>query len=1115
MTISLAQNAARVSYSVSEGATQTSFTVSFEFFDDADLNVYVDGTLKTITTHYSVSGGSGSTGAVAISVTGATGGSTVVITRNIALARTTDFPTSGSFQIATLNTELDRFTAIAADLKDSVDRGLILSDSDSSVSTTLPLLASRKGTVLGFNASTGAVEAGPSITAVQSLADVTASINLLGTSAVVEDMGLLSATAVIEDMSLLGTAAVVEDMSLLATSAVIEDMGLLATSAVIEDMGLLGTSANVTAMGLLGNSTVITNMSNLSASAVIADMAILGTTDVVADMAILGTSDVVSDMNTLATSANVTAMGLLGTSAVVEDMGFLGTAAVVEDMGILGTSANVTAMSNVSGSISNVNTVATNISGVNNFAAQYRTGSSDPTSSLDEGDLFYNTTANQLKIYNGSAWENAAPAGSGFLATSGGTMTGNLSLGNNVIAKFGDGEYLKIYHSSSNNSSYIAESGTGDLNISGTIMSLKASNNDTYIRCVEDSYVRLYHDNATVLQTQSNGINVTGNVIATGTVQAEQFNNDEALPDVRPSLLLDFANSKTLDPRITFTRGSTATYWDGKTTTKAEENLHEQSQAFHTSPWDSIRLNLTGSQTAPDGTSTAFLVEQQTGETVGGNLRQLSKALIAGEQYTFSIFAKADTKDFLYVNVNYASTAQVWFDLANGTVETETAGIDSANITSMGSGWYRCSAQFTVVTATSTIFYHLADTDNSSAVTDSGGIYLWGAQLEQRSAATAYTATTSAPIVKYQPTLQTAASGAARFDHSPTTGESKGLLIEEARTNLLPYSEAFDNAAWSKSQITVISNSTVAPDGTQTSDVLIPTAVSGLHNVSDGASVTSGTTYTFSAYVKASGYSGVSLDFSDSFFGSPAVAKFDLQNGTIVGPSSGTDSITDVGNGWYKITSSCVATASGTSTFFIQVHDGTVSFTGNTYSGVFLWGAQLEAGAFPTSYIPTSGSTVTRVKEVAYLGYADMGWNDQETTIYAEVSRDYVLENTYPRILDASQFYILGDASQKRLSMQSTNYGTAASVGGVADSFLAGTHKLAGAFDNNVSFSLATDGAVNTQTGVQYFVVPLSGNNFYLLSTQSDTRYFNGYMKKLAIYPKRLSNATLQAMTTE
>jgi len=401
MTISLAQNAARVSYSVSEGATQTSFTVSFEFFDDADLNVYVDGTLKSISTHYTVSGGSGSTGAVAISVTGATGGSTVVITRDIALARTTDFPTSGSFQIATLNTELDRFTAIAADLKDSVDRGLILSDSDSSVSTTLPLLANRKGTVLGFNASTGAVEAGPSITAVQSLADVTASINLLGTSDAVSDMNTLATTSNVNNISSvagiasnvstvagiasdvtavagdatdigavaakateigrLGTSAAVADMAILGTSDVVADMNTLGTAAIVEDMNLLGTSANVTAMGLLGNSTVI------------ADMAILGTSDIVADMAILGTSDVVSDMNTLATSD------------------------IISDMNTLATSANVTAMS----------TVATNIASVNNFDARYRVSSSAPSSSLDVGDLWWNTSDNTINVYASGSWNSA------------------------------------------------------------------------------------------------------------------------------------------------------------------------------------------------------------------------------------------------------------------------------------------------------------------------------------------------------------------------------------------------------------------------------------------------------------------------------------------------------------------------------------------------------------------------------------------------------------------------------------------------------------------------------------------------------------------------------------
>ena len=147
-----------------------------------------------------------------------------------------------------------------------------------------------------------------------------------------------------------------------------------------------------------------TNINALSASAVITDMDLLAT------------SAVITDMDLLATSANVTAMGLLGVSGVITDMGLLGTSAVVTDMDLLGTSANVTNMATlgasgvvsniatVAGSIANVNTTATNIAGVNSFADRYRVGSSDPSSSLDEGDLFYNSSDNALKYYNGSAW---------------------------------------------------------------------------------------------------------------------------------------------------------------------------------------------------------------------------------------------------------------------------------------------------------------------------------------------------------------------------------------------------------------------------------------------------------------------------------------------------------------------------------------------------------------------------------------------------------------------------------------------------------------------------------------------------------------------------------------
>ena len=181
MTINLADNDPRVSYAVAQGVSQSAFTASFEFFDNEDLNVYVDGTLKTLTTDYTVTGGDGSTGTVTFvsAVVGATGGSTVVITRSIDLERTTDFPSSGPFNIASLNTELDRLVAITADLKDDVDRSLKLVDYDSEVDTQMPLLADRKGTVLGFNLTTGVPEAGPQISDVETLADISADIATL------------------------------------------------------------------------------------------------------------------------------------------------------------------------------------------------------------------------------------------------------------------------------------------------------------------------------------------------------------------------------------------------------------------------------------------------------------------------------------------------------------------------------------------------------------------------------------------------------------------------------------------------------------------------------------------------------------------------------------------------------------------------------------------------------------------------------------------------------------------------------------------------------------------------------------------------------------------------
>ena len=88
---------------------------------------------------------------------------------------------------------------------------------------------------------------------------------------------------------------------------------------------------------------------------------------------------------------------------------------------------NITNVNNVGGSIANVNTVATNLSGINDFAARYRVASSDPTSNLDVGDLVFNSSSNELRVYNGSAWQAGVTATGNLVSKSGDQMTGNLT----------------------------------------------------------------------------------------------------------------------------------------------------------------------------------------------------------------------------------------------------------------------------------------------------------------------------------------------------------------------------------------------------------------------------------------------------------------------------------------------------------------------------------------------------------------------------------------------------------------------------------------------------------------------------------------------------------------
>ena len=184
MAISLNNNTPRDSYTVTSGNSQSLFNVTFAFFDDEDLDVYVNGTQISLGADYSVSGGDGSTGTITMTTAVAPSGSnsTVVITRDIPLQRTTDFPLSGVFNIEALNTELDRLVAIAGDLSDASARSVKLNPADPDATLNLPLVSSRAGNVLGFDSDGDAI-AGPSITTLNNVVANQAAANTAATNA--------------------------------------------------------------------------------------------------------------------------------------------------------------------------------------------------------------------------------------------------------------------------------------------------------------------------------------------------------------------------------------------------------------------------------------------------------------------------------------------------------------------------------------------------------------------------------------------------------------------------------------------------------------------------------------------------------------------------------------------------------------------------------------------------------------------------------------------------------------------------------------------------------------------------------------------------------------------
>lgn len=379
-----------------------------------------------------------------------------------------------------------------------------------------------------------------------------------------------------------------------------------------------------------------------------------------------------------------------------------------------------------------------------------------------------------------------------------------------------------------------------------------------------------------------------------------------------------------------------------------------------------------------------------------------------------------------------------------------------------------------------------------------------------------FTRASTATRINDKGLVETVASGTPRIDYDPVTLACKGLLIEESRTNLLTYSEQFDNAAWTKTRSSISANATTAPDGTVTADRLIEdTTASNSHFARQTATVSTAI-YAYSVYVKSSVRSRVLLQIGS---GGP-YAIFDVSTGVVIyATEEGSGYISASLDGWYRCTI-VGATTAGVITLYVIIDNGTGTvYTGDGTSGLYIWGAQLEAGAFATSYIPTTSAQVTRAADVATMtGTNFSSWYRQdEGTFVTSGSITFVGGSLYPASLsvddnsssNAMEMSVWDAASDQ---LQFAGYASGVAQWAVSGSaYTAGAQSLIAATYKVNDFVAAYSGTLGSAdtSGIVPTVTQLR-----IGANRGGGSPRNGHISRITYYPQRLANATLQALST-
>jgi hypothetical protein len=547
---------------------------------------------------------------------------------------------------------------------------------------------------------------------------------------------------------------------------------------------------------------------------------------------------------------------------------------------------------------------------------------------------------------------------------------------------------------------------------------------------------------------------------------------------------------------LTFARNSNATRVNSAgLIEKVQTNLVLYSEQFNDAAWSKSNITVTANSTANpiNGATTADTITV-TGVTTGFASNTIAQTGIV----TFSIFAKSGSTNLVRLNTFDGSVDRgATYNLTTGAITSVYGSPLFTLAQDFGNGWYRVSVS---VNASSYV-------DCQVHIDSVNSVVIFGAQLETGDIATPYIPTTTAAV------SVGITADIPRLDY--TGGGCPSLLLEPQRANLITFSEQFDNAVYSKTRGTITANAIASPDGYTNADLWAQnsgeiTAAALLQNVTPVLT----TTYSLSVFAKKENKNFLGIRANSV---SSVPSYFNLENGTLGTINSlHTAKIEDYGNGWYRCSITYTAIILSTGNIFYPTDGSSLTVTDS--GGIYLWGAQLEAGAYATSYIPTLGSSVTRLADAASKTSASALIGQTEGTLFSEiVVNGFADFGTALCINDGSTDESIWLTTFANGDIRAEVFSTAG--GGVQASFIKSgnvvgqTYKLAFGYATN-NFAFFVNGAqVGTTDTSGAVPAGMSRVDFDYVNPAS---FVQSALKinAAALYPTRLSNSELQSLTT-